>query len=163
VPARFPLAATLLLWPTSAVACQCDDPAAYSAKEIEERAQWLASRGFVIAEVERLSPNSAHDERYRVVRALRGRAPGVIRVDRFVTHLATGQVLAAPITSCDYAAPPGFKRVMAFTPAGGAASPNCSVFAAAIADETMRPAGMCAQYDLDHPLILKRVLELMAR
>ena len=89
--------------------------------------------------------------------------PGVIRVDRFVTHLANGQVLAAPITSCDYAAPPGFKRVMAFTPAGGAASPNCSVFAAAIADETMRPAGMCAQYDLDHPLILKRVLELMAR
>jgi hypothetical protein len=149
--------------PTVASACQCEDPASFSATDIEERARWIASRRFVIAEVERLAPSAPHDERYLVVRRLAGSAPEVIRVDHFLTRLASGQVLAAPITSCDYAAPPGHRRVMAFSRGAAPVAAPCSVLSVMNADETMRPAGMCVQYDLEHPPILKRVIALLRR
>jgi hypothetical protein len=149
--------------PSAAIACQCDEPANYTTSEIEERARWLASRDFVIAEVERLPPAARHDQQYRVIRLLAGRAPDVIRVDRFLTRLANGQVLAAPITSCDYAAPPGYRRVMAFSRGAAPDRAICGVLSQINAGEALRPAGMCSQSDLDDPRILERVLKLMRR
>jgi hypothetical protein len=156
-------AAALLATGTAAQACQCEDPATFSAKDIEDRAQWIAGRGFVIAEVERLAPSTPNDEHYRVIRPLAGSASGVIRVDRFLTHLPNGQIVAGPITSCDYSAPPGLKRVMAFTRGGGPDALSCGVLGPINAAYVMRPAGMCTQFDLENPAVLKRVLELVER
>ncbi len=160
---RFLLALLLAAGPSAALACQCEDPKSYTAKDIEERAKWIASRGFVIAEVERVTPVTQNDERYRVIRRLSGAAPDVIQADRFLTRLADGQILVAPMTSCDYSAPPGFKRVMAFSRGGSPAAPTCGVLATINAGEALRPAGMCTQSDLEHPPILKRVLQLLSR
>lgn len=160
---RFLLGLLLAAAPSTALACQCEDPAGYTAKEIEERAKWIAGRGFVIAGVERLAPATPNDERYRVIRRLFGTAPEVIQADRLLTRLADGQILVAPITSCDYSAPPGIKRVMAFSRGGPTAAPTCSVLATINAGEALRPAGMCTQSDLENPAILKRVLQLLSR
>ena len=160
---RFLLALVLAAAPGAAFACQCEDPASYTAKDIEERAKWIAGRGFVIAEVERLPSVTPNDERYRVTRRLSGTAPDILRADRFLTRLADGQVLVAPITSCDYSAPPGIKRVMAFSRGGSPEAPTCGVLAAINAAEALRPAGMCTQFDLENPAILNRVLQLVSR
>jgi len=159
---RFLLALALAAAPGGALACQCEDPAGYTAKDVEQRAKWIAGRGFVIAEVERMTPVTPIDERYRVISRLSGTAPDVIQADRFLTRLANGQVLVAPITSCDYSAPPGIKRVVAFSRGGSPAAPTCGVLAAINAGEALRPAGMCTQSDLEHPRILKRVLQLLS-
>ena len=121
---RFLLALVLAAAPGAAFACQCEDPASYTAKDIEERAKWIVGRGFVIAEVERLPSVTPNDERYRVTRRLSGTAPDILRADRFLTRLADGQVLVAPITSCDYSAPPGIKARHGVQPGWITGSPD---------------------------------------
>jgi hypothetical protein len=160
---RFLLALALAAAPSAAWACQCEDPAGYTAKDIEERAKWIASRDFVIAEVERITPVTPNDERYRVIRPLAGTSPDIIRADRFLTRLANGEMIIGPVTSCDYSAPPGIKRVMAFSRGGSPAVATCGILATINAAEALRPAGMCTQSDLENPAILKRVLQLLSR
>jgi hypothetical protein len=145
----------------AAHACQCEDPAQMSAKEQAEAARWIAEQKIIIAEVVRLpgSPPQAA-ERYRVVRQIVGDAPDEIIVLRHITYLPDGQMVAAPISSCDYSGAVGQQTVMAFTPRG--AAPPCGVLAS-LAGTTLRAVTMCTQFNVQNPAILAQVRRLSRR
>ena len=151
--------AALVSWGTAAQACECDDPAAMSAKDQDERAQWIAKQGFVIAEVVRMAPaDPMQPERYRVLRPILGEAPSEIVMNARVTRLPDGQMVPAPVTSCDYSGPIGQAVIMAFSDRGALAP--CGVLSR-LSGPALRPAGMCTQFAVQEPAILNRVKRLL--
>ena len=145
---------------TPVLACQCDDPATLSAQEREERARWIVGRGFIIAEVVRLSPDpNQFEERYQVVRGIVGVAPKEIVVQRHATRLPDGSWVAAPVSSCDYAGTPGLKQIMAFSFGPTLSVGTCGA-PARVGGSTMTPAPMCTQYGVQDPSTLDLILRL---
>ncbi|MFC7537313.1 hypothetical protein ACFQPG_08030 [Sphingomonas sp. GCM10030256] len=159
------LAASLLVLPSAAVACQCDDPADLSAAQREERALFYAGRSLILAEVERIDRGTTLFEplRYRVIRPLSGAVPKVeILIYPRLTQLPDGSWIGSPGNSCEYFGTRGVRKVMAFTSGRPPNEPAlCSAFARAN-DSGLMPASMCVQYFLDDPEMVRRILEIQA-
>jgi hypothetical protein len=120
----------------------------------------------VVAEVERLErADPAAPDVYKVIRPLIGTVGKEIRVGWRMVRLADGSVIQGPITSCDFTAPVGVRRIMAFMPnpphAPGT-TPPCSVLARIAAQEQLAPASMCTQYSLEAPGMIDRVRAILA-
>ena len=159
-------AAALLASGTSSQACQCEDPAAMSQADKEAAARWIAKQNMTVAEVERLErTDAAGPDVYKVIRPLVGTVGKEIRVSWRMVRLPDGSVIQGPITSCDYTAPVGVRRIMAFAPnpphTPGTALP-CSVLGQIAAQWQLTPASMCTQYSLEAPGMVERVRAILA-
>jgi hypothetical protein len=151
---RLLIGAALALVPSAALACTCDDARQFTGKQVEEAAQYLITRGLIVADVERIDKGDPQlPQLFRVERTLVGSPlPSTLLLPAEATRLIR--------TSCDYELRSGFRGLAIFMTRGPKPPiPSCSVFAGANAGG-FGLAGLCTYGLLDNPAILRRAIAL---